>query len=62
MEEILRFDGVELPLNADSIKTLLSEKRNQLNEMQLMSLGLSEENRQRVQLLIRMISTSNTWR
>jgi len=33
MDEILRFDGVDIALNADSIKNLLSEKRNQLNEI-----------------------------
>jgi hypothetical protein len=34
MDEIIRLDGVDITLNADSIKTLFKEKQKQLSEMQ----------------------------
>lgn len=34
MDEVIHFDGIDIALNSDSIKTYLVEKRKQLNEIQ----------------------------
>lgn len=34
MDEVIRLDGVDISVNADSIKTLFAEKQKQLSEMQ----------------------------